>query len=61
MIPQLLFTINVILISFTLRSEAVTTKNCTVEDDIVKQGIQKFYCTAVKVYDELETVSINVQ
>ncbi|XP_065897495.1 uncharacterized protein [Dysidea avara] len=59
MIPQLLFTINVILISFTLRSEAVTTKNCTVEDDIVKQGIQKFYCTAVKVYDELETIKLD--
>ena len=59
MIPQLLFTLNVILISFTLRSEAVTNKlNCTVEDDIVKQEIQKFYCIAVKVYDELETVSI---
>ena len=58
MIPQLLFTINVILISFTLRSEAVTDKiNCTVEDDTVKQGIQNFYCIAVKVYDELETVS----
>ncbi|XP_065900246.1 uncharacterized protein [Dysidea avara] len=59
MIPQLLFTINVILISFTLRSEAVTNKiNCTVEDDIVKQGIQNFYCTAVKVYDELETTKL---
>ena len=59
MIPQLLFTLNVILVSFTLRSEAVTNKiNCTVEDDIVKQEIQKFYCIAVKVYDELETVSI---
>ncbi|XP_065900247.1 uncharacterized protein [Dysidea avara] len=59
MIPQLLFTLNVILISFTLRSEAVTNKlNCTVEDDIVKQEIQKFYCIAVKVYDELETTKL---
>ncbi|XP_065900248.1 uncharacterized protein [Dysidea avara] len=59
MIPQLLVTINVILISFTLRSEATTNRtNCTVEDDIVKQGIQKFYCTAVKVYDELETTKL---
>ncbi|XP_065900268.1 uncharacterized protein [Dysidea avara] len=59
MIPQLLVTINVILISFTLRSEATTNRtNCTVEDDTVKQGIQKFYCTAVKVYDELETTKL---
>jgi len=46
--------------SFVLRSEASTNRtDCgVVEDNIVKQGIQKFYCTAAKIYDKLETVSI---
>jgi len=59
MISQLLFTLNVVIISFAL-SEAASNKrtNCTVEDNTVEEEIQKFYCTAVKVYDELETVSI---
>jgi len=57
---QLLLTITVVVMSFVLRSEAATNRtDCgVVEDNIVKQGIQKFYCTAVKVHDELEAVSI---
>jgi len=61
MIYKLLLTLNVIAMLFVI-SEATTNNRTTCavdhEDNIVKQEIQKFYCTAVELYDELETVSI---
>ena len=61
---QLLLTVGVIYsltASLALRSEAVTKKtNCTVVGSTAKQEIQKFYCTVVKLYDEILMVRIDM-
>ena len=53
-------TLNVIVMLFVIREAAANNRTiCAVdhENNIVKQEIQKFYGTAVELYDELETVS----
>ncbi|XP_065910559.1 uncharacterized protein [Dysidea avara] len=60
---QLLLTVGVIYsltASLALRSEAVTKKtNCTVVGSTAKQEIQKFYCTVVKLYDEILMIKLD--
>ena len=58
---QLLLVTTWILTLLVLNSDAAVNRTkCTDNDKVntVKQEIQRFYCTVVKIYDDIQTVRI---
>ena len=55
---QPLFKISWMLILLALNSEAATNKTNYIggDDSTVKKETQKFYCTAVQIFDDIQTV-----